>query len=256
MEYNFQTDNFEFQYKEDEIENTVLWEKHCHERYEMIAVAEGDISIMLEGRSYHLMENQAVIIAPLMYHTVTARKGGNYRRVTAMFDITAVPAMLQTQFLKKNIELHIFYLSGIEELREICTQKSTRFFAPLAESIMIQAFYGDVQAKHEDTEYETDEALQKIISYIDEHLCEKILLDDIAIHTVQSKSSVCHLFQEKMNISPKQYILQKKLGLATKLIRSGTPPTLAAIQVGYENYSNFYRMYQKFYKTSPTKNKK
>mgnify|MGYP003307143845 CR=1 FL=1 len=48
-----------------------------------------------------------------------------------------------------------------------------------------------------------------------------------------------------MKISPKQYILQKKLALASKLIDEGVPRTVAAMQVGYENYSNFYRMYQK-----------
>ena len=59
-----------------------------------------------------------------------------------------------------------------------------------------------------------------------------------------------------MNISPKQYILQKKLALANKLIRDGTPATVAAMQVGYDNYSNFYRMYQKRVSHRPTENKK
>ncbi|MBR2432538.1 MAG: helix-turn-helix domain-containing protein, partial [Clostridia bacterium] len=72
-----------------------------------------------------------------------------------------------------------------------------------------------------------------------------ILLDDIAKYTSRSKSSFCHLFESKMNISPKQYILQKKLALASKLIDEGVPHTVAAMQVGYENYSNFYRLYRK-----------
>ena len=74
---------------------------------------------------------------------------------------------------------------------------------------------------------------------------EKILLDDLARHTARSKSSFCHLFEEKMKISPKQYILQKKLALAGKLIDEGVPRTAAAMQVGYENYSNFYRLCKK-----------
>ena len=48
-----------------------------------------------------------------------------------------------------------------------------------------------------------------------------------------------------MNISPKQYILQKKLALANKLMDEGVPRTVVAMQVGYENYSNFYRLYRK-----------
>ena len=41
------------------------------------------------------------------------------------------------------------------------------------------------------------------------------------------------------------HILQKKLALASKLIDEGVPRTVAAMQVGYENYSNFYRLYRK-----------
>ena len=130
-------------------------------------------------------------------------------------------------------------------------EEDVEFYEPLAESLMIQLFYSDAQSNRIDFGIEEDEFLSKIISYVDKHLCEKILLDDLARHTARSKSSVCHLFAERMNVSPKQYILEKKLALALKLIRGGTPPTLAAKEVGYENYSNFYRLYKEKYKTNP-----
>ena len=117
---------------------------------------------------------------------------------------------------------------------------------------MTQIFYHIIRAEQADKRGDTDEFLQKIILYIDRHLGEKILLDDLAAYTARSKSSVCHLFEEKMGISPRQYILQKRLALANKLIRDGTPPTLAAIQVGYENYSAFYRVYRKHFQTNPS----
>ena len=52
MKYSFRTDNFLFEFIESQIDNNVLWESHCHPQYELIAVFEGDISIMIEGRSY------------------------------------------------------------------------------------------------------------------------------------------------------------------------------------------------------------
>ena len=75
------------------------------------------------------------------------------------------------------------------------------------------------------------------------------MLDDLAAYTSRSKSSFCHLFEARMNITPKQYILQKKLALASKLIDEGVPRTAAAMRVGYDNYSNFYRLYHKADKT-------
>ncbi len=55
-----------------------------------------------------------------------------------------------------------------------------------------------------------------------------------------------------MKISPKQYILQKKPAYAAQLIRQGMPSTPAAMRVGYENYSNFYRMYRKHLQNTPS----
>ena len=108
MNYGFQTERFVFEYMESQLDGSVLWEKHCHAQYEMIAVLEGDISIMLEGIGYRLKENQAVIIPPLLYHSITSNKKGTYRRVTALFDISAIPTVLHPVFLKKDANLAIF----------------------------------------------------------------------------------------------------------------------------------------------------
>lgn len=255
MKSIFQTEKYRYEYVESEVDTPILWESHCHAQFEMLAVLEGDVSIMLEGRSYRLTKHQTVILPPLLYHTIAANKKGGYRRITALFDVSAIPLVLREHFLKKDAHLTILFFDRIDELKRICQEEHPRFYEPLAESLMVQILYGDAQAEQPDTGAETDAFLQQIISYIEEHLCEKIRLDDLARHTSRSKSSVCHLFEEKMNVSPKQYVLQKKLAFAAKLIRDGTPPTLAAMQVGYENYSNFYRMYRKHFGAIPTKDR-
>ncbi|MBQ8747984.1 MAG: helix-turn-helix domain-containing protein [Clostridia bacterium] len=252
MKHVFKAGAYTLEYTESRADTPVIWENHCHTEFEMIAVLEGDISVLLEGRHYRLTENQTVIIPPLFYHTVTANKKGVYRRVTALFDPGAIPSVLQPHFLKKDAYLTPFYSSQGGELKRICQTGDPVFYEPLSQSLMTQILYEDARAERSDAAVETDSFLHEIISYIDAHLCEKILLDDLAAHTSRSKSAVCHLFTEKMSISPKQYILQKKLALAHKRITEGTPPTLAAMQVGYENYSSFYRMYQKLLKTAPS----
>lgn len=253
MMYGFDTDKFRFEYMESTVENPVLWENHCHSRFEMISVLEGDSSIMLEGKNYRLTENQTVIIPPLSYHTVTANKNGLYRRITVLFDACAIPEAIREHFLKRNTDIPITVSSQSENIKKICIADESATYAPLAEALMVQIFYDNMQTTQNSAAEETDEFIQKAVDYIDRHLSEKITLDDLAKHTSRSKSSFCHLFAEKMKNSPKQYILQKKLALANKLISDGTPPTIAAIQVGYENYSNFYRMYSKHYGINPAK---
>ena len=252
MTHNLQAGGFAVTYTESKIEAPVVWEKHCHTQYEMISVLEGDISVMLEGSSYRLRAGQAVFVPPLFYHAITSNRQGLYRRVTVLFDLAAIPEALRPHFQGKNAALTVFSGRQSGELAMVCRERDQALYAPLGESLMIALLYGDMQAKPADTVAEADEFLQKIIAYIDAHLREKILLGDLARHTSRSASSVSHLFEQKMGITPKQYILQKKLALAHKLISGGMSPTLAAMQIGYDNYSNFYRMYRKVFAAAPS----
>ncbi len=255
MKCEFMRSEFDIEYVESEIEHPILWESHCHARFEMIAVDEGDITVTLEGCAYRLKKNQMILIPPLFYHSVTANEGGSYRRVTARFGKDVIPDVLQAHFSKGGIDAEIDSYR-IEKFKEICQKNSPEFYAPLLLSLMVQTFYDALKMPDTTEKTEVDEFLQKAFRYIDGHLHEKILLDDLAQYTLRSKSSFCHQFEEKMKISPKQYILQKKLALANKLISEGVPPTVAAAKVGYDNYSNFYRLYLKRFDSCPTKKKR
>ncbi|MBE6601763.1 MAG: helix-turn-helix transcriptional regulator [Ruminococcaceae bacterium] len=245
---------FDVAYLESEMDRHVLWESHCHAQFEMIAVANGDITVMMEGQTYRLQKNQILIIPPLFYHSVTANEKGRYRRITALFGVDCIPSVLQNEFLGQGRTAAIDS-SRIEKLERICQKQDLAFYAPLLQSLMTEIFYDTLQVPQAPAKMEADEFLQKAFEYIDRHLHEKILLDDLAKATTRSKSSFCHLFEEKMKISPKQYILQKKLALASKLIDDGVPRTVAAMQVGYDNYSNFYRIHLKHFGINNPPNK-
>ena len=252
MAYRLKTNEFYLEYKESKIHPSVVREKHCHAQFEMIAVLEGDVAVMIEGTEYRLQKNQLIIIPPLCYHSVTVNGGELYRRVTALFDKDAIPTVIRSEFEKTGTDASVSLSAHIERLKDICQKQSAEFYAPLASSLMIEVLYDTLDAKR-NADTQADEFLQKAIFYIDQHLNEKIRLSDIAKYTSRSESSFCHLFEDKMHISPKQYILQKKLATASKLIAEGVPPTAAAIRIGYENYSNFYRMYLKQFGTRPSK---
>ena len=252
MKPELKTEKFFLQYKEEQIENTLLWESHCHANFELIAVIDGGISVTLEGRNYRLNRGEAIVIPPLSYHAIKVNKAGVYKRLTVLFDQSSIPEVLAPRFSGNSILINNLSAYLTSELQRICTENDKDFYSPLAESFMTEILYTLARAAEDPIANERDGLLEKIILYVDENLCNQILLDDLAAHTSRSKSSVCHLFEEKMKISPKQYILQKKLALATHLIKSGTPPTSAAIRVGYDNYSNFYRIYKKYYGVSPT----
>ncbi len=249
------TDSIKIEYIEDTLESTPLYESHCHTQYEMMAVVKGDITVTMEGEPIHLGENQLIIIPPFFFHSVAANKLGSYFRITALFDIDFIPEVIR-EGLTKQARKTTAEAYTIKKIKEICQSDHQSFYTPLLHSLITEVLYDTVQSPPAHAEIKIDDFLQKTFEYVDEHLQEKITLDDLAKVTTRSKSSFCHLFKEKMNISPKQYILKKKIALASKLIYDGVPITKAAKQIGYENYSDFYRFYRKHFKLPLAKSTK
>lgn len=247
-------EGFLLHYKKDEIANGVLWENHCHAQFELIAVLTGDVCVTLEGKELCLGDGEAILIPPLCYHTVTVRQKCNYRRLTAAFEEGEIPPVLGDMLRKR--EPHVFRAEHTERLCALCKEADAAFWAPLAGALMLQTLYACVADEGEKEDGSADPTLRRALRYIEAHLCEKLSLDGIAAAIPCSKSLLCHRFREKMKISPEQYILQKRMALAAKLIREGAPPTEVALRVGYDNYSNFYRMYKKHRGGAPSQDKR
>lgn len=245
-----QAEGFLLHYRKDEIESGVLWENHCHAHFELIAALTGDVFVTLEGKEFRLHDGDAILIPPLCYHAVTARQKCTYRRLTAAFEEQITPPVWR-DMLKKAAP-HVFRAEQTERLCALCEKEDPTFYAPLAAALMIQLLYACATGAKQDEADDTDPTLHEALLYIEKHLCEKLTLERIAAAICASQSLLCHRFREKMKVSPKQYVLQKRMALAAKLIREGTPPTEAALRVGYENYSNFYRMYQKHLHVAPS----
>ena len=243
---NLSHSGISLEYNESQIEKAVLWERHCHAQYEIISVLEGDVNIMLEGQSYRIKDNQTILIPPVSYHTVTTNDAHTYKRITALFDISALPDVLQQDFRCLCQDIRILTTPLMQQIKEICVKANSDYYGPLLNSLLMQFFYEALSAAPSAVATDRDVFLHDAISYIDQHIHERISLDDLAAYTSRSKSSFCHLFKEKMKVSPKQYILEKKLALAENFIAEGTPATIAAARVGYDNYSSFYRIYRKY----------
>ena len=103
----------------------------------------------------------------------------------------------------------------------------------------------------EDTR-DTNSLVAIALRYINEHYTDDISLTSIAKELHVSKSLLSHRFQKEFNTSVYRYITEKRLLLAKQLIKGGTPAVTAGIDVGFKDYSTFYRAYVKSYSSTPS----
>ncbi len=101
----------------------------------------------------------------------------------------------------------------------------------------------------------TNPLFTQIISFIDKNIHTSISLDSICEEFYISKSYLHHIFDKQLLISPKKYILSKKLSNARMDIRNGKNPSSLYSEYGFHNYSGFYRAYVKLFGYPPSEEK-
>ncbi len=93
--------------------------------------------------------------------------------------------------------------------------------------------------------------LDQITAYIEVHYHETLSISQLAGVFYVSGSTISHLFKEKLGVSFYRYVTQRRLIAAKQLIGQGILLEDAARQVGFADYSGFYRAFKQEYGISP-----
>lgn len=100
-------------------------------------------------------------------------------------------------------------------------------------------------------EAEKPDLLDQVLSYVELHLSDKITLADIAHHFFVSESTITQTFRKKMQVSFYRCVTQRRLIAAKTLIEKGLPMEAVAEQVGFSDYSSFFRAFKQEYGICP-----
>lgn len=103
---------------------------------------------------------------------------------------------------------------------------------------------------------EKPELLDQVLAYIEQHLSEKITLAEVAHHFFISESTITQAFRKKMGVSFYRCVTQRRLISAKVLIEQGVPMESVAEQVGFTDYSSFFRAFKQEYGISPRQYRK
>ena len=231
---------------------------HAHSGYEIIYILSGEVLYGFEEKEINLKMGDIIITPPAEYHYLEVISSEDYERINLVvfpdkfhqhLNITH-PILISNRNLtfKKILEDFTNYYSLCkDEQRDEIFEVKTRE--------LIFALNHLLPSNDLTLNYNTNETLKNILDYINNNLHNKITVSDIANNCFLSEGHIFHIFNKKFKTTPMNYIKTKKMLLAQTLIFNVTNKsaiTNIAKDLGFEDYSVFYRNYLKFFNKKPS----
>ena len=95
--------------------------------------------------------------------------------------------------------------------------------------------------------------VERVRQYIQEHFCEEISLESIAVACGMSKYYLCHVFKENMGVSVFNYLIWLRMEEARRLLATTTlKVSQVGSRVGYADPNYFITAFKKQEGVTPT----
>lgn len=248
---------------------------HFHEFDKIVILISGKVDYTVEGTTYKLEPWDILLVRHHMIHKAAIDLSVPYERIIIYLDSAYVERFAPEAGLmdcfaaaeKRRYCLMRPDAGGVERLKDALerlekTQGDELFGAQLLRGTMLVqllVLINRIALSDNSREKNTSESGGKIapaLSYINENLTRELSIDDMAAMCYMSRYYFMRLFKTQTGCTVHNYIRQKRLVLAARLIREGMSASAAAAECGFSDYSAFHRAFTKTFRVSPGKIKK
>lgn len=226
--------------------------------YHLVFLLEGKMTYVADGITYELEENDALLLPP---GTIRERDKSNEPAKYIIFNFLP--------FEDKKIDLDIFVKSAITpNIRKLLSLYPYSFTYDFSEpnthekektrQLMYNILNCVLIELMDNQRYDTKNPhVLKAIKFINNNITAPLSLKDVSQAIYLSKEYTAKIFKEEMGCTVTEYINEQKMIIAKDMLNSDEITLRdTALNLGFENYSYFSRIFKKHFNTSPAKIKK
>lgn len=264
------TSSYEFFHNIDDQQLTVDY--HTHDFYEIFFFVSGDVTYLVEGKSYKLRPGDIIIINNKELHRPLIEQGKVYERFVIWMNPDYLRSLSEehTDLLlcfEENARVRYNLLRPSEEMLALLRKllyklenvyyKTNYGYDVLQKSIVMELFvclnkaYLETNAEEIEGDIEYNDKISAVVSFINDNLAGDLSLNALSSEFYISKFHLLREFHKYTGFTIHQFIRQKRLIKAKAVLREGGSVKDAYIQSGFANYSNFSKSFKEEFGASP-----
>ena len=229
-----------------------------HPYHEIFFYIGGEAKFISEAGTEKLLPFTTVVIPKETFHCfVVSGNEKDYCRCVFNFEnVSEIDEIIDKKmngiFLTRDKNISALFMQ-LKQLTDTSLSKIEKDI--LLKSVFAQILVYIKEKEHHSFELHIHPITERIVEYIEKNIDKPLNITVLAKELYMSESHLAHIFKKDLHISVHKYILEKRLVLANRKIKSSINPTQAALECGFQDYSGFYKQYKKMFGTSPSKSK-
>lgn len=247
---------------------------HTHDFFEIYIYLSGSIKLFVEDRIYKVKRGDIVVIPPYTVHQLFPGSLGSEQEYDRIYLYITTACLASFQFNEHSLlppieraaqeKKYLFHISDpvdferiFDSLMSIYQNSKTEFYGKelLNRSHILHSI--SLLNRHIVMDMDLNRTthmnplVDDVLSYINEHYMESLTLESIASHFYLNKYTLTKAFKNQTDRTLHNYILLKRISMAKQKMAEGKAPSAIYHEVGFKDYSTFYRAFQKMEKNSP-----
>ncbi len=247
---------------------------HNHDFYEIYMFLSGNVTYVIEGKSYRLKPKDILIINNKELHKAFIEDGVPYERIVIWINPDYIKSLCTDKtnlfiafdstsankhnLLRLNPDTSEYIYNIVQKLGIACS--STAFGNDLLKKayllellIYLNRAFQMPMGKETQLDIIYNDKINSIIQYINDNLNGDVSLETLSSRFFLSKYHLLREFKKNTGYTVHRYIQQKRLIMARELLKHNKQVTEVCNQCGFGDYSNFIRAFRKEFGISPKK---
>ncbi len=231
---------------------------HGHDFYELDIITGGRVSSTLNGKPVVAKKGIVFFLTPEDFHEYLG--DGEVDILNLQFFGDALTSSVLQQITERKSRTFVLEESVFATLEPIFSaieenvkrgERAMPICSRLLECILLTLINSEVEESNGDRIIKSD--MQKALIFIQQHFKENPTLSQVASFIPMNERYFCHKFKEYTGKCYKDYLRERKLRYARRLVLATEMPLIKiAEESGYETQSHFNREFKGYFGVSPT----